>query len=115
MTWLRKTHQLWKLVVLDAVICLGLVLFVFNLAGKRLSPLVATVTSVVAIIVFLVAFWSIRCPYCGAAVGWTLLTKSKVTELWTKMAGLEVCPVCSDDPNGPNRDPPPAPFSAWRS
>ena len=114
MTWLRKTHQLWKLMVLNAVICVGLGLFVLRIVGRRPTPLVAFGTSLVALIVFLVAFRSIRCPYCGAAVGWTLLTKSKITELWTKLEGLQVCPVCSDDPTGPNRDPPPL-FSSFRS
>jgi len=114
MTWLRRTHQVWKLTLLTWAMGLSLVLGVLYRLEKERNLLVFG-ASAAALLVMFVGFWAIRCPLCGARVGWRVVSRTKAREVWTTLRDLEVCPVCADDPTGTNRDPPPAPFSAWRS
>jgi hypothetical protein len=114
MSWLRRTGQFWKLALFAPVLCANVILAVLAFHGIYRHPLVDLVNGAVFVIALLWFFRSIRCPLCGAAVGWKLLTWSKAGALWGSMLDLDVCPVCHDDPVVARSPPPPGLFSAWR-
>lgn len=106
-----KTGQLWKGALFTPVIYVTGVLGVLASSGIYRHPVLDIVNAVVFLAGLLLSFRSIRCPFCGAAVGWTLLTRSRAGELWRKLIDLEVCPVCRDDRSAPRS---PRLFSVWR-
>ena len=93
MKWLRRTGQFWKLALFVPILWATLVLSVLAFSGIYRHPLVDLVNGVVFTIALLWFFRSIRCPLCGAAVGWKLLTRSKAGALWGRLVDLDVCPV----------------------
>ena len=92
-SWLRRTHQRWKLAVFGTgVITLGILLVAGVGSHSALwLPLSSTVLMGAS---FLWFFASVRCSQCGARVAWWAVRVHAVNAWLPVLMALEKCPRC---------------------
>jgi hypothetical protein len=104
MPWLRRTGQLWKLVVFSG----GMVVpWVLAQLGVGLFP----DSWFVSLAVFVWFIASVRCPRCGGHPAWYLANYVRAGEFDRRLLDAERCPICRDGQE--LQDLPPL-FSAFR-
>jgi hypothetical protein len=105
MPWLRRTGQVWKLLVVWVGMLPGALVFFtpwfrdFRWAFFSLA-------------VFAWFMAAVRCPRCGRRVAWYAATSVHARDFDRTLFGLERCPLCNDGIEQPM--PPPPLFSAYK-
>ena len=98
-TWLKRTHQRWKVAVFGVGVAIASSLWATSYAVSRQTyPLWVHFAGTGAMAAALIWFGSaVRCRACGKSVaGWTLASSS-MHAWFSSLSRLQRCPVCGDE------------------
>ena len=102
-----NTGQKWKLVIMDVLILIGGILFLWGLikvAGENTKEYDLWIQLAGMILIFCFLMWSfisLKCPKCKSHLVWIAATKRPFGEFGKWIGAIEKCPICGFDPSIP--------------
>ena len=103
-SWIGRTKQEWKILVLTVLACLDLmawIVFVWKVNDEELlkdvlpsATTLALVATALAVVFFAGYAGSIRCPSCRRSVSWYVLKNADHSMWFRGLVELEACPMC---------------------
>jgi len=104
--WLSATGQLWKLKLATVLAVLSFISLILMILGVNApeniilritgmtEELACTWFMLFAFLLFLLLFWSVKCPDCKKCIGYHVAKTADVNEWLSVLSRLAACPLC---------------------